>query len=690
MALGSITTLGIGSSMDLQGILDSQREADEAILDLKTQEIEYQQTVKTELDSVNAQLLSMKTNALNLSLNSTYFSRDVSSSSTDVATATALDGAATGSHRVETTRVASKSSYMSQGKSDPTDSINVPTQYSSTQGYDDSDQTMVLAEGESLTLTQGSGDNAKTFTITAPDGGMTLDDIAAAINTDPLNQDISGNPLVEAQVNEDEEGQFHLALEDADGGSGEAHRVEVSSTNADFTFTAPDVEFSYTMGADSQVYTLTIPPDTSLEALAEMINEDADNPGVSASVIDSGVGEDPYRLVLEADETGEDNRITIHSPLDDLRMEETNGAGYAMTGGQSISFDPPVVITESKGNNTIHFQETAENGDTQDITAVIPDGVYDTPEELSQAVETAMEDASADQGNMIDYQVTIDPETGKMSIQEAGTLEKMTMKWEESSAASTLGFSENQSISPISASLNAEIIVDGIAYQRQDNTNQSDIIPGVTLNLQGTGVTTISVSADTSTVEEELTQMVETYNALVAEIDANDDYDENTDTWGPLSRSSTVKNLTRELQNLFNTVVDTGGAITSLMDLGIETNRDGTITLDAEVLNQQLTDNFDDVQLLFLGTETTTGLADTINDQLGEYSLSTGYIDGEITAIDEKITRLETDYQNSMDQLDKEYETLALQYSELDSYLSSIESTQNYIDEMFSAMDSGD
>ena len=690
MALGSITTLGIGSSMDLQGILDSQREADEAILDLKTQEIEYQQTVKTELDSVNAQLLSMKTNALNLSLNSTYFSRDVSSSSTDVATATALDGAATGSHRVETTRVASKSSYMSQGKSDPSDSINVPTQYSSTQGYDDSDQTMVLAEGESLTLTQGSGDNAKTFTITAPDGGMTLDDIAAAINTDPLNQDISGNPLVEAQVNEDEEGQFHLALEDADGGSGEAHRVEVSSTNADFTFTAPDVEFSYTMGADSQVYTLTIPPDTSLEALAEMINEDADNPGVSASVIDSGVGEDPYRLVLEADETGEDNRITIHSPLDDLRMEETNGAGYAMTGGQSISFDPPVVITESKGNNTIHFQETAENGDTQDITAVIPDGVYDTPEELSQAVETAMEDASADQGNMIDYQVTIDPETGKMSIQEAGTLEKMTMKWEESSAASTLGFSENQSISPISASLNAEIIVDGIAYQRQDNTNQSDIIPGVTLNLQGTGVTTISVSADTSTVEEELTQMVETYNALVAEIDANDDYDENTDTWGPLSRSSTVKNLTRELQNLFNTVVDTGGAITSLMDLGIETNRDGTITLDAEVLNQQLTDNFDDVQLLFLGTETTTGLADTINDQLGEYSLSTGYINGEITAIDEKITRLETDYQNSMDQLDKEYETLALQYSELDSYLSSIESTQNYIDEMFSAMDSGD
>ncbi|MCG8566913.1 MAG: flagellar filament capping protein FliD [Desulfobacterales bacterium] len=690
MALGSITTLGIGSSMDLQGILDSQREADEAILDLKTQEIEYQQTVKTELDSVNAQLLSMKTNALNLSLNSTYFSRDVSSSSTDVATATALDGAATGSHRVETTRMASKSSYMSQGKSDPSDSINVPTQYSSTQGYDDSDQTMVLAEGESLTLTQGSGDNAKTFTITAPDGGMTLDDIAAAINTDPLNQDISGNPLVEAQVNEDEDGQFHLALEDADGGSGEAHRVEVSSTNADFTFTAPDVEFSYTMGADSQVYTLTIPPDTSLEALAEMINEDADNPGVSASVIDSGVGEDPYRLVLEADETGEDNRITIHSPLDDLRMEETNGAGYAMTGGQSISFDPPVVITESKGNNTIHFQETAENGDTQDITAVIPDGVYDTPEELSQAVETAMEDASADQGNMIDYQVTIDPETGKMSIQEAGTLEKMTMKWEESSAASTLGFSENQSISPISASLNAEIIVDGIAYQRQDNTNQSDIIPGVTLNLQGTGVTTISVSADTSTVEEELTQMVETYNALVAEIDANDDYDENTDTWGPLSRSSTVKNLTRELQNLFNTVVDTGGAITSLMDLGIETNRDGTITLDAEVLNQQLTDNFDDVQLLFLGTETTTGLADTINDQLGEYSLSTGYIDGEITAIDEKITRLETDYQNSMDQLDKEYETLALQYSELDSYLSSIESTQNYIDEMFSAMDSGD
>nr|NJM04320.1 flagellar filament capping protein FliD [Desulfobacula sp.] len=84
-----------------------------------------------------------------------------------------------------------------------------------------------------------------------------------------------------------------------------------------------------------------------------------------------------------------------------------------------------------------------------------------------------------------------------MTISEAGTLEGLTINWEDtdSTAASALGFSETREITPVDSSLNAEITVGGISYQRQDNTSLTDIIDGVTLSLYSTGVTTVSVSA---------------------------------------------------------------------------------------------------------------------------------------------------------------------------------------------------
>jgi flagellar hook-associated protein 2 len=276
-----------------------------------------------------------------------------------------------------------------------------------------------------------------------------------------------------------------------------------------------------------------------------------------------------------------------------------------------------------------------------------------------------------------------------MTISEAGTLEGLNIMWEDASstASATLGFSETQEITPASSSLNAEITVDGISYQRQENTSLSDIITGVTLSLYSTGVTTVSVSASTGTVEDAITSMVETYNTLMTEIDENDDYDEDTETWGTLAQSSTARILEQSLQSLFSTTVSTGGSITSLIDLGLEFEDDGTLTLDADTLSEQLLDNFDEIQDLLLGTDTETGLADILNDAIGNYALSDGYIDTEIDMIDEKISRLEDAYSDQLAIIDKKYETMATEYAALDSYLSELSSIQSYVETMFASLE---
>jgi len=686
MATGSITSLGLGSSIDLQGMLDIQREADEKILGLKLKDIDGQTAIRVELNSVRNQLLSMKTRSLNLSLASNYLYRSVFVSDTDMATATANDGAKTGSHRVETIRLASSSSYISEGAASATAKVYVPTVQESTKGVDAS--AIVLAEGDTLEISYGSQDDPEIFTITGAPGGMTASDLVTAINSDTANQDRGGSPLVTASTYTDEEGNTRIRIKAASGDTGEENRVKVSG--ADIGFTAPGSELSFKLGDESGVYAISIPPETTLEGLAERINSDENNPGVTATIINTGTGDNPYQLVLEANDSGENSRIMMVSSPPGLAMNEKGGSGYTMTGNQAIFFDNAVIIDST--NNTIVFQEDSGDGYGQDLTAQIQVGTYDTPKDLAKAVETALEKESKRNGNEKDYRVTIDADTGKMSISEAGTLKGLNIKWGEtnSTAAFLMGFSETMEITPADSSLNAMMTADGITYQRQDNKNLTDVITGVTLSLYSAGTTTININAATTTVKDDITSLVETYNALIKEIDANDDYDEDTGTWGTLAQSSTTRTMKQSLQGLFSTTVDTGGSITSLMDLGIKINRDGTLTLNENTLSQQLSKNFEGVKALLLGSDTATGLADTLNDAIGDYALSDGYIGSEIDVIDERISRQENNYKVQMERLEKKYDLMAHQYAALDTYLSGIKSTQSYLEQMLSSRNKED
>ncbi|WP_020588192.1 flagellar filament capping protein FliD [Desulfobacter curvatus] len=677
MATGTITSLGLGSDLDLQSLLDTQREADETIAGMTLDDIEELQAEEEALSSVQSQLLGMKSSALNLSLSSTYLYREVTSSNDDVTTATVLDGTKTGTHTITTTRLASASSYISDGFASESATVYVPTTQQSTEGYNDPTDT-VLEESETLTISYGNEDEPLTFTITGTVDGMSVDGLLSAINDDPTI-----SQYVTASTYEDEEGLIHIQIESATGTTGEDGRVDVEGSEGVTSFTAPKEELSFTVG-DGEIFTLSVPAEISLKNLAERINEADDNPGVTASVIYTGTGDNPYQLVLEADNTGEDNRINIISQPDGLGLNESNGKGYTMTGDNAISFETAVTIDNT--NNTIAFEEVDEDGRAVSLTAEINAGDYGTAEELAEAVEKALENASKEDGNNRDYQIDIDADTGLMSISEAGTLGSVTVDWENanSTAAATLGFTETQTITPMDASLNAMLTVNGNTYQRQENTGIDDIVEGVALKLYATGSSTITVENDTEDIVTELTSLVETYNALLTEIDENDDYNEAEESWGSLAKSSTVRTLKQTLQDLITSTVDTNGSITNLLDIGIEINRDGSLTLDEDALNEILSNSYDDVVTLLRGTDDDEGLGDILNDSFGSYAVSGGYLQDEIDTIEDKVNRLGKDYQEDMARIEKKYERMAAEYTELDSYLSEIASTQNYIDTMMS------
>lgn len=689
MPTGTITSLGIGSSLDLQGILDSLRAADEATITRKQDEITSLEETRDEFNTINAKLLTMKSSALSLSLGSNFLTRDITSSFESVISATVADGTDIGAYSAEVKRLTTKSSFQSVGFTATTNSINTPVTQTSNTAFTDTDTTILLEEDETMTITYGYGDDRKTITVTGEAGGSTLDGVIDLINND------SENLGYVTASNSGSGTENYLQITATSGGTGEENRVMVTMAPASTTFSGASQTFSYTMGDSSEV-SLTIAADTSLEDFVNLINDATDNPGVTATIINTGAGEKPYQLKLTSDETGESSRIKISSTLPDLSLREVNGSGYAMESDNSLTFDSPAIIRALDSNTDIVFLEDSGDGYGEEITATIEDGVYQTGDDLAEAVEKALEEASSENGAGADYIVSFNSGTGKLQIREAGTLDGLQILWSNASstAASDLGFdATDQTITPASSSLNSSIVVDGIEYQRESNTGITDIITGVTLSLVGTGTTSLNVSQSTENIKTNITSIVNAMNDIITEIDANDDYDEDTNVWGSLAKTPSIRGAKDTLLSLMSTNITANENITTFFDLGFEINENGTVSIDETVLDSKISSNFEDIKSFFIGsTEGTgiTGMGDLLNDEIRSQTTINGLIDSESEAIDDRITRLEEQIEADTERLDKRYETMSQQFVQLDSYMREMESLQNYVSQMFSATQNDD
>jgi flagellar hook-associated protein 2 len=692
MATGTITSLGIGSSLDLQGILDSLRSADEASINRTRQDKTNLEATKNEFNTINAKLLSMKSSALSLSLASNFIDRTISVSTSNL-TASVADGTDTGAYSAVVNRLTTSSSFKSAGRSAETNSVHIPTIQKSANGFADTNAAIVLAEDEEMTMTYGYGSSRQTITITGGSGGSTLDDIVTLIANDSENVNGATTYLTASTYQDSETSEYHLQIAPTSGGTGEDNRVMVTFPPATTGFSADAATFAYTMG-DSDVISLSVTADTSLASLVTQINDDENNPGITASIVNTGSGDTPYQLMLKADNAGEASRIVITTQLTDLAITQVNGSGYSMESDAALSFTSPLVIRESDSNNDIIFQEDDGDGYTSDITATIADGVYQTGADLATAVEKALETASAASGGSKDYSVSFNSNTNKLEIEEAGTLTNLKFSWDQagSNARDVLGFTDNEEtiITPASSSLNASITVDGVEYQRTKNTGLTDVISGTTISLIGTGSSTINITEDTSAVKTYITTLITTFNSIITEIDSNDDYDEDTDTWGSLAKTPSMRSAKDILLTLLGTEVTANSNITNYYDLGFEVNKDGSVSLDETVLDGKINTNFSDIKTFFTGTTAgsgVTGMGDLLNDQIRDQTKSGGLVDSETDAIDDRIKRLEDQIETETERLDKRYETMAQQFVQLDSYMRKMESQQSYVSQMFSALE---
>ena len=147
--------------------------------------------------------------------------------------------------------------------------------------------------------------------------------------------------------------------------------------------------------------------------------------------------------------------------------------------------------------------------------------------------------------------------------------------------------------------VDAQITIDGVTITSSSNMFE-DVLTGVTLEAVAvtTSDVTITSVTDTSALTNALVTLIAGFNDLVATIKAESVFSEDKKSSGALANNSSARYLLQQL-NQFTTKPLSGydGSSTyTLAELGVSTNRDGTLSLDEKTFAVVLRDYPDMVE----------------------------------------------------------------------------------------------
>ncbi len=143
----------------------------------------------------------------------------------------------------------------------------------------------------------------------------------------------------------------------------------------------------------------------------------------------------------------------------------------------------------------------------------------------------------------------------------------------------------------------AVVRVDGVRVESSENV--LEVAPGMTLDLQSAdiGPVDVTVGGDNTLLEEQVLAVVDAYNAVIAHYDTQNAFDSDAGIRGGLVGDSTSR---RVVDGLGLTLTDSyddvlSGVYTSLSQLGVSTQQDGTLEFDADALGDAIAADLDSV-----------------------------------------------------------------------------------------------
>ncbi len=188
---------------------------------------------------------------------------------------------------------------------------------------------------------------------------------------------------------------------------------------------------------------------------------------------------------------------------------------------------------------------------------------------------------------------------GKASLKDLGLNAGMVQSYEASQ--NTLFMSKN-----LQKASDSAFTYNGVSITRPTN-EVNDVISGVNITLEQTTEPNkpaiISVSRDNQAIIDSLTEFVKAYNELIPKLDEDTRYDADTKIAGIFNGVGDIRAIRSSLNNVFSYSVHTDNGVESLMKYGLSLDDKGVMSLDEAKLSSTLNANPKATQDFFYGSD---------------------------------------------------------------------------------------
>jgi flagellar hook-associated protein 2 len=229
------------------------------------------------------------------------------------------------------------------------------------------------------------------------------------------------------------------------------------------------------------------------------------------------------------------------------------------------------------------------------------------------------------------------------------------------------------------AAQDALVRIDGLDVGNSTNSIEG-AIQGVTLDLlastQGS-TEKIVIENDEAAARSLVEDFVASYNALINTLDLITNYDAEAESAAPLLGDATVRGIRDQIRReLSTTVNDINAEFGTLAEVGIETQLDGTLSINDGQLSDVLAEDFVKFGQLF---STTDGFATRLYDLADGFLKSDGIIETRSAGLQTQIDGF-ADERDSLNERLASLETRLLrQFNALDSLLAQLSSTSSFL-----------
>jgi flagellar hook-associated protein 2 len=236
----------------------------------------------------------------------------------------------------------------------------------------------------------------------------------------------------------------------------------------------------------------------------------------------------------------------------------------------------------------------------------------------------------------------------------------------------------------------AAFTVDGVAYTRATNSF-SDVVPGMVITLKKAdplATITISSTRPNDVLKQTLSDFVSVFNTL-----KNDTQSARLANKG----NPALRTFERQLSAIIAQPLTSDADVRSLSDVGISTNRDGTISLNSAKLETALRDYPDAVEAMFnpprdaARTETTDpGIAFAL-DALRDAAVASNGALEQVRSSLQREADIIAKNRDRMEQREDAYRArLEKQYAGMDARIGALKATQSYLEQQIKLWNSSD